>query len=75
MWKSGLFSPCALSLVPDSAVNGAIQLPQYKEAFQEQIDGEVLIELDEQILESDLQDQFQDPQNQAYEANHWKLLS
>ena len=35
---------------------GAMQLPQYKEAFQrEQIDGEVLIELDEQILESDLQ--------------------
>ena len=33
-----------------------MQLPQYKEAFQrEQIDGEVLIELDEQILESDLQ--------------------
>ena len=41
---------------------GAMQLPQYKEAFQwEQIDGEVLIELDEQILES--------------EANQWKLLS
>ena len=35
---------------------GAMQLPQYKVAFQqEQIDGEVLIELDEQILESDLQ--------------------
>ena len=33
-----------------------MQLPQYKEAFQhEQIDWEVLIELDEHILESDLQ--------------------
>ena len=34
----------------------AMQLPQYKEAFlKEQVGGDVLIELDDQTLQSDLQ--------------------
>ena len=32
-----------------------LQLPQYKEAFaREQVDGEVLLELDDQVLQSEL---------------------